>query len=74
MEGEKAEVTLKMLANVGYDNQSYHILTVNLNQIKQLWIPWYNLFSSTLFYTNVSIYTAIWGRDKYVNPMKVGKK
>ena len=48
------------LPNAGDDNQSCRILTVIFNRIEQLRIPKYNLYSSTFFYTNVSISTALW--------------
>ena len=47
------------LPNAGDDNQSCHILTVFFNRIDHVRIPKYNLYSSTIFCTNVSISTAI---------------
>ena len=45
--------------NAGHDNQSCHILTVIFNRIEQLGIPKYNLYPSTLYYTNISIPTGL---------------
>ena len=39
------------------DNQSCHILTVIFNLIDQLPVQLFNIYSSTLFYKNVSIST-----------------
>ena len=47
------------LPNAGDDKQSCRILTVIFNQIDQSQIMNYNLYSSTLFYTNVSISKAL---------------
>ena len=49
------------IPNAGDDNQSCRILTVLFNQIDQLQVPRYNLYSSTLFYTNVSISISLHG-------------
>ena len=49
------------IPNAGDENQSCHILTVIFDWIDQLRIPKYNIYISTLFYTNVSISTNIWG-------------
>ena len=43
------------LPNPGDENQSCHILTVLCNQIDQLRVPKYNLYSSTLSYKNILI-------------------
>ena len=47
--------------SVGDDNRSCRILTVFKNKIKQWWIPQYTIYSSTLFYENVFIYTVLRG-------------
>ena len=49
------------LPNAGDDNQSCRILTVLFNRIDWLWVQQYNIYSSTLFYTNVLISTLIRG-------------
>ena len=45
------------LPNAGDDTRSFRILTVLFNRIDRLQVPNYNLYSVTLFYTNVSIST-----------------
>ena len=57
---EKCPKLGKHLPNAGYDNQSCRILTF-LNPIHQKRIPKYNIYSGILFYTNVSISTALQG-------------
>ena len=52
------------ILNDGDDNQKCHILMFLLNWIKQLHILGYNLNSSTLFYTNISISKTLTGRDQ----------
>ena len=47
------------LRNAGDDNQSCRILTVLFKRIDRLRVPKYNIYSSTLFYTNVSISTSL---------------
>ena len=47
------------LPNDGDDNQSCHILMVIFNWIEQLLILQYNIYSSTLIYTNVTIATSL---------------
>ena len=49
------------LPNNGYDNQGCHILTFLFDQIDRLQVPKYNIYSSTLLYTNVSISTSLQG-------------
>ena len=48
------------LPNAGDDNQCCFMLTVLFNRIDQLQFLQYNLYISTLFYTNVSISTSLW--------------
>ena len=50
--------------NAGYDNQSFHMLMVIFNRIEHQWIPKYNIYSITIFYTNVSTYTSLRGYVK----------
>ena len=43
------------------ETQSCHILTEFYNQFNQLQILYYNIYSVTLFYTNILISTDLWG-------------
>ena len=49
------------IPNAGDENQSCLIWTVIFNQIDWVRVPQYNLYSCTLFYTNLSISTSLWG-------------
>ena len=49
------------IPNAGDNYQSCYILTVTFNRIKQLHILDYNIYSSTLIYTNIMIATALRG-------------
>ena len=51
------------IPNAGDDNQSCHTLTVIFDQSDWLRVPKYNIYSSNLFYTNVSISTSLQGCD-----------
>ena len=55
------------LINAEDDNQSCHISLVLFDIIYQLRVLKYNLYSSTLFYTNVLISTYPWGGAKLHN-------
>ena len=59
------------LPNAGCDNQSCRIFTVLFNRIEQLQNMKYNIYSSTLFYTNVSISTALRGGAQDTPPQEV---
>ena len=60
------------LPNAGDDNQSCRILTVLFNRTEQLHTMYYNIFSSTLIYTNVMIATSLQGGDHHhQDPTKV---
>ena len=49
------------LPNAGDDNQKCRILTFLFNSIDWLWVTQYNIYSSTLLYINVLIYTMLRG-------------
>ena len=60
------------LPNAGDDNQSCRILTVLFNRTEQLHTMYYNIFSSTLIYTNAMIATSLQGGDHHhQDPTKV---
>ena len=47
------------LPNSGDDNQGCHILRVIFNQMDRLRVTQYNIYSGTLFYTNLSNFTSL---------------
>ena len=49
------------LPNAGDENRGFHMLTVIIRLIYWLWVTEYNIYSSNLFYTNVSISTSLRG-------------
>ena len=55
------------IPNDGDDNQSCRILTVLFNRINWLRVPYYNIYSGTLFYINVSISRLLRYRDLCVS-------
>ena len=54
------------LSNAEYDNQSCHMLTALFHIIHILLVTKYNIYSSNLFYTNVSISTSLWGGGRQI--------
>ena len=52
------------LPNAGGNNHNFRISTVLFNQIDLLRVSNYNIYSSTLFYTNVYISTLIRGGEE----------